>query len=63
MIVTNSPFDLVPTVRVRDKSVEGGSRIINRSDLTTSDLIIEDEAEEGADDAPVTGKGKKAKGE
>jgi hypothetical protein len=30
------------TVRIRDKSAEGGSRIINKVDLTENDLVYED---------------------
>jgi len=37
----------IPTVRIRDKAVVGGFRIINKDDLKSSDLIIEDSPEKG----------------
>lgn len=32
----------VETVRIRDKSVEGGVRIINKEDLTDNDVIMDE---------------------
>lgn len=48
-----SKVELCETVRIRDKSMEGGSRIINKADLQASDLIIDgDVSDENKGDKP-----------
>jgi hypothetical protein len=42
--------DREETVRIRDKAVVGGSRIVNKSSLSQSDLILEEKPDKGKSD-------------